>query len=128
MKNTTALLVIGIILLGGGILVFKNADSVSGDASVQGQPTTGEVQKIILRQEGYQYAPATITVQAGIPVELHADDTVRGCGRSVAIQGLGVSKYLPTADDALVFTPMKKGSFPIQCSMGMVRGTRLVVT
>lgn len=128
MKNTTVLVLIGIIIFGGGILVFKNNGPASVSAAITDIPTTGDTQKIILRQEGYQYVPATLTVKAGTPVELHADASVGGCGRSVAIPGLGVSKYLKTAADSLIFTPTKKGSFAIQCGMGMIRGSTLVVT
>ncbi|MEK6842395.1 MAG: cupredoxin domain-containing protein [Nanoarchaeota archaeon] len=125
-KKTTLYfaLVLILIVTAGYFLLGKNEISSSNQI-----PNTenGDVQKIVLGVKNLNYYPNTITVESGKPVRIYLDETVSGCLRSFAIREFGISKYLKTPQDSLVFTPTKKGTFGFSCSMGMGRGT-LVVT
>ncbi len=122
MKNTTTLLLIGLLLIVGGVLVFKNTGSVPG-AAITDIPTTGDAQRVTLSEKNSNYFPQTITVKAGSPVELTLDSSITGCLRSFTVRGLGVSGYARTPTEKITFIPSKKGTFPFSCSMGMGSGT-----
>ena len=126
MKNLSVLILIMILVSGAGALLVKGSIKAGmKDGTVVIDPS-GSVQRITLSQKNLNYYPQTVTVRAGNPVVLTLDNTVKGCLRAVSIPQLGVSKYLRAATDTLAFTPAQKGSFTIQCSMGMGRG-KLVV-
>ena len=123
MKNSTVLILIGILIVGGGVFVFANTKSPQVVDSAVG---SGNAQQITLSEKDFNYYPSTVTVQAGKPVAITLDNKVKGCLRSLAIPQLGLTKYLRTATDSLIFTPTQKGTYTIQCSMGMGFG-KLVV-
>jgi P-type Cu+ transporter len=121
MKNTTIFAIFVILLLGVGIFFFTEKGS---SAEVQSQK--GDVQKITLGMQNYNYYPNTINVKEGQPVEITLDSSVKGCYRSFTIRDLGVVKYSKTEQDTIKFTPNKKGTFRFACSMGMGYGTIVV--
>ena len=132
MKSTTIgiLLFLVIVFIGGYIVLGSaknNGNTVTGDV-IAGNPQVlqGEVQKVVLSEEGFNYYPSEVRVKANQPVSLSLDDKVKGCLRSVVIRELGLSKYLKTAVETLDFIPMQKGTLTLTCSMGM-GSTKLVV-
>ncbi len=113
-----ALVIILVIMYGG------KGVSVNGNTS--GGVVSGDVQKVILSYKNGNYYPQTITVKAGIPVQLSLDASVGGCYRSFTIRQLGVAKYLASSSDSVTFTPNEKGTYRFACSMGMGTGTLIV--
>ncbi|HSM17986.1 MAG TPA: cupredoxin domain-containing protein [Gemmatimonadales bacterium] len=74
------------------------------------------------------YAPSTVTVRRGLPVELefHRADS-DSCTEEVVLEDFGIRQYLPAYQTtAIQFTPTESGTFAFSCGMGMVHG-RLVV-
>lgn len=127
MKNTTLFftVLIMVFLLGGFILV-NSKDSVTGNVVQDANNLQGQTQKVVISQKDYNYYPSEIKVKSGIPVEISLDSSVQGCLRSFAIRDFGVSEYLKTPGDTLVFTPTKKGTFTFSCAMGMGYGKLIV--
>ena len=125
MKNTTLLIIAGLILIAGGIFIFTKSDASSQD--ITGNIIKNdEIQEITLSLKNYNYYPNTITVKEGIPVRISLDKSVTGCLRSFTIRDFGVAKNLRTPEDYVEFTPNKKGTFTFACSMGMGRGKLIV--
>ncbi len=128
MKNTT--MFIGILVMIGlaGAFIFAGGDKgVTGKVIAEDpQALPGEMQKVVISQKDFNYYPAEIKVRANQPVEIRLDKSVGGCLRSFTIKELGVSKYLKSENDKLVFTPTKKGTYSFACSMGMGYGKIVV--
>src|SRR3989344_3610484 len=120
MRNKTFLILIVAIILVGSFIFMRPSSLITGNDIVSGN---GEMQKVILSEKNLNYYPNTFTVEAGKPVELTLDNSVKGCLRSFIIRDLGVSKYAKALADKIIFTPTKKGSFTFTCSMGMGYGT-----
>jgi plastocyanin domain-containing protein len=126
MKNSNYLLGILIILLVfGGLIYFNSQESIDEGIKV-GENVQGETQKVVISEKNLNYYPNTITVKSGQPVSISLDSSVSGCLRSFTIKEFGVSKYLKTPEDEIIFTPTKTGTFTFACSMGMAYG-KLVV-
>lgn len=101
--------------------------SVSGNVvSESAQVAPGEMQRVILSQNGFNYRDAI--VESGKPILLSADNSVGGCLRSVVfnLEGRRYSKYLRTTEDTLELPALSKGIYSFSCSMGMGYG-RLIV-
>lgn len=128
MKNTTILLMIAVILVAGGIFVFRGTSAGITGNVVLDDPNTipGEVQRVVISEKDLNYYPQEIKVKVGQPVSISLDNKVAGCLRSFTIRDLGLQKYLKTPQETLDFTPTKKGTFNFACSMGMGYG-KLVV-
>ncbi len=121
---------LGIVFVGGYIVLGSaksNGNTITGNVVV-GNPELlqGEVQRVVLSQEGLNYDPSEVRVKVNQPVSISADEKVKGCLRSVVIRELGLSKYLKTAAETLDFIPEQKGIYTLTCSMGM-GSTKLVV-
>ena len=128
MKNTTILLAIAVlVVLAGGFIFTSGDEGITGNVVAQDpQVLQGETQRVVISQRDLNYYPSEIKVKAGKPVEISLDGSVGGCLRAFTIRDLGVSKYLKSVSDKLVFTPTKKGTYTFSCSMGMGYG-KLVV-
>lgn len=88
----------------------------------------GDMQDVLLRFENYEYVLSPSTLKAGVPVRMEVDlDSVYGCMKSVVIPVFNVRKTVSAGDNIITFTPDKKGTFNIACSMNMGRGTFTVV-
>lgn len=125
MKNTTLLVIILVILVIGGYFVFGK--SGNNNVPITGNVVpNGEVQKLVLSENGLNYYPQQVKVKANQLVSLSLDEKVKGCLRAITIRDLGVSKYLKTSKDSVEFLPTKKGVFTIACSMGMGLGKLIV--
>jgi len=125
MKNTTVLLLIGILIFVVGGFVFIKAKSVNIEGN-EGQIITGEMQQVVLSQDGYNYKDTI--AEAGRPLSISADSSVGGCLRSVVfnVKGKKYSKYLKSPQDTLQLPALSKGTYTFSCSMGMGYG-KLVV-
>lgn len=132
MKNTTIAIIIVLLIITAGILFFEKGQAISGNTVQNTGPNTnqnqnsGNVQKIVLSYENYNYYPQTITVKAGQPVSISLDSSIQGCLRYLVIPQLNLQKSLPTPSDTLDFTPTQKGAYRFQCGMGMGYGTLIV--
>jgi len=128
MKNSTMSLVILVMILVIGGFVFVNGKNVATANVISGggQVVQGQMQQVVLSQDGYNYKDAT--AQAGKPISLSADGSVGGCLRSVVfnVDSKKYSKYLRTPEDTLELPALSKGTYPFSCSMGMGYG-KLVV-
>jgi hypothetical protein len=128
MKNSTMVFVIIIMILVVGGFVFVNGKNgaTANVVSNSGQVIQGQMQQVVLSQEGYNYKD--VTAQAGKPISISADSSVGGCLRSVSfnIESKRYSKYLRTPEDNLELPALSKGIYSFACSMGMGYG-KLVV-
>ncbi len=128
MKNTTMLYIIGLmILIVGGFVFFNGDNKASAEiATTNGEVIKGQTQQVVLSQDGYNYKDGT--AEAGKSIILSADNSVRGCLRSVVfnVEGKKYSKYLRTPEDTLDLPALPKGTYSFSCTMGMGYG-KLVV-
>jgi plastocyanin domain-containing protein len=124
-KSTLYISGIILLILIGGFLFLKSGDSSTSENTLNGN-SNGEVQKVVIGMNNYNYYPNTIKVKAGIPVSISLDESVYGCFRDFTIREFGVRKYLKTPQDTVEFTPTKKGTYTFACSMGMGTGTLIV--
>ncbi|MBI5803263.1 hypothetical protein HY448_01090 [Candidatus Pacearchaeota archaeon] len=124
MKNTTIFFVVlAMILTIGGFVFLSGKDRVTSNSVPNaGQFINGEIQKVVLSKEGFNYKDAT--AQAGRPIALSADKSVVGCLRSVVVnaEGKRYSKYLQTPEDILELPALSKGTYTFSCTMGMGYG------
>lgn len=126
MKTTTFYIALTLILIvGAGFFLLANQSKNTLDSAIIGNGN-GNPQKVFLSVKNYNYYPNTIKVKVNQPVSITLDESVVGCYRSLVIRDFGISKYLKTPQDSLVFTPTKKGTFRFSCSMGMGTGTLIV--
>jgi uncharacterized protein len=74
------------------------------------------------------YQPEVLQVVEGIPVEWQIyGPEFMGCFDTLISRGLGIQTRLKTGDNVVRFTPTKVGKHVFSCSMGMSRGTMIVV-
>ncbi len=74
------------------------------------------------------YQPEVLQVVAGIPVEWEIyGPEFMGCFDTLISRGLGIQTRLKVGDNIVRFTPEKPGKYAFSCSMGMSRGTMIVV-
>ena len=124
MKNTTILVLIGIVLfLAGGFIFVKggNGNSViTGNVVAQDpQGLQGETQKVTLGMKNLNYYPKEVRVKKNVPVEITLDESVKGCLRSFAIRDIGVSGYAKTPNEKIIAKFTENGIHTATCSMGM---------
>ncbi len=124
MNNKTLLFGIIILLVVVGFIVFSNMDVTKPDS--QNPINLGNAQEVVLSQDGLNYKD--VYAEAGKPITISADSSVRGCLRSVAfnIEGKKYVKYLKSSSDTLMLPALEKGTYSFSCSMGMGFG-KLVV-
>ena len=125
-KSTLYIFAIIIIVLAVGLFMVKSGDSLNKEAIQDNLGNNGEIQKVVIGMNNYNYYPNIVKVKAGIPVSITLDKSVYGCFRDFTIREFGIHQYLKTPEDALEFTPTKKGSYTFACSMGMGTGTLIV--
>ena len=126
MKNTTAVIGIGAIVIIAAIFLFANSGSAT--VSENNLPPNENVQIVKLSVQGGSYVMSPSAVKKGIPVRFEADMTkLPGCSRSIVISAFNVRKTLSEGNNVIEFTPDKAGTFNIACSMNMYRGTFTVL-
>ena len=94
----------------------KNLNIVDGKQYIQMEVT-----------EYATYAPSTLTVQEGVPVEwqIYGADFM-GCANTLILPAFKVNSFIKPGMNTVRFTPTKSGRYTFSCSMGMVRGTMIV--
>jgi len=100
------------------------ATSISAEL-VHSHATHDDVQRARVAVTGSGYAPAAITLQAGVPAEIvFTRTTGSGCAAEVHIPELGVEKTALPKDEAVTvsFTPEEPGTYAFLCGMNMLRG------
>jgi len=132
--------VAGVLVLVIGLAQLQNAATllgISAPGAVSSQQQAFAADALILA-DGKQliqmevasgfYAPEVLQVVVGIPVEwqIYAPEFM-GCADTLISRDLGINTRLTPGENTILFTPTKAGSFTFSCSMGMVRGTMIVV-
>ena len=125
MEKSTLYLFGIILLIGIGTYFFLNNGETMNGNIIQ-EVNAGEIQKIVLSQNGYNYKDAV--AEAGKPISISADNSVGGCLRSVVftINGKKYSKYLQSSQDTLKLPALSAGTYSFTCSMGMGFGNLVV--
>ncbi len=101
--------------------------SAQGSRSGQGAfSAVPQGQIVMLGIDKTGYTPHEFTGEAGKPVTLRNDGTIKGCASFVVQPELGIRADF-TRSDSYTFTPAKKGRFTYTCSMGMYRGVVNVI-
>jgi hypothetical protein len=126
LNNGFTIFVIVFLVVGAGIFLIKDSNNKGNSVLNDAQEVQGQIQKVVLSQNGYNYKDAT--VEAGRPIEISADSSVTGCLRSVAfnLEGKRYTKYLQTPEDTLELPALSKGTYTYSCSMGMGYGKLIV--
>ncbi|OIO40499.1 hypothetical protein COT60_01705 [Candidatus Pacearchaeota archaeon CG09_land_8_20_14_0_10_30_9] len=124
MKNGFTIFMIVLLVFGLGSFLIR--DSGVSNKVDGGNFGSGEIQKVVLNQDRYNYKDAF--VEAGKPISLSADSSVTGCLRSVVfnLDGKRYVKYLKTPKDTLELPALSKGIYNFACSMGMGYGKLIV--
>ncbi len=124
MKSIYYIILTILIIVAAGFFMF-NGSATNGAGNVTND-NSGELQQVVLSQDGYNYQD--IIAEAGKPISLSADNSVGGCLRSVAftLDGKRYSKYLQTPKDTLELPALSEGTYSFSCSMGMGYGKLIV--
>ncbi len=113
-------LAVGVLVLIAVAGFFVFADSgASATGNVINTGNGGEAQSVVLSQAGSNYKD--VRAEAGSPIKISADSSVRGCLRSLVftIDGKRYSKYLKTPQEVLDLPALDEGTYTFSCSMGM---------
>ncbi|MEK6952595.1 MAG: hypothetical protein AABX29_06280 [Nanoarchaeota archaeon] len=128
MKDTKMLfIIVAIVLIVGGFIFVNGKNGTTANViSDGGQVIQGQMQQVVLSQDGYNYKDTV--AQAGKPITLSADGSVGGCLRSVVfnIDGKKYSKYLRAPDDTLELPALSRGTYSFSCAMGMGYGKLII--
>lgn len=91
-------------------------------------PLEDGVQVVRTVQDGAGYAPATVTVRAGVPVRWEVDSVAPGCASALHAPDMGLATVLlEPGVNVFEFTPRETGRLHYSCAMGMYRGVVDVV-
>ncbi len=130
----------GILVLVIGLSQLRNGAALLGVATPGAvtQAKLAVAQDALILADGKQiiqmeiasgfYAPDVLQVVEDIPVEwqIYAPQFM-GCADTLVSRGLGITTRLKPGDNTIAFTPTEPGKHTFSCSMGMVRGTMVVV-
>ncbi len=128
-QTVFVMLSILLIVLGGFFFIHRGGSSTGSTITggSVGVPTVEDnIQRITLGVQDGNYAPSTIRVLAGLPVEITLDKSASGCYQSFVIRDLDVAQYSKSPGDRITFTPQATGSYKFSCGMGMGYGTLVV--
>ncbi|MDP2628300.1 MAG: cupredoxin domain-containing protein [Nanoarchaeota archaeon] len=115
------------IILTFALIVFAGFFLIKGEKATTNN-VSGDVQIVKLWTEGANYVLNPSEFKKDIPVRIEADvSRTPGCSRSIVIPAFNVRKVVGVGDNVIEFTPTKKGTFNIACSMNMYQGTFKVV-
>ncbi len=116
-------------MMGGGMM---SCPMMGGTMGAAAKPTQAVQEKKLQRAEitvdAQGFTPATISAQAGKPLELtftrKSDDT---CATEIVVPDYKIKVALPLNKPVKVkFTPRKSGNISFACGMDMVRGQVVV--
>ncbi len=132
--------VAGVLVLVIGLSQLFNGMTLLGVHSLT-NPTTGQIarasdeltlvdgRQIIQMEIGSGvYEPDVLQVVEDIPVEWDIwGPKFMGCAQTLVSPGLGINVYLKPGNNVVTFTPPQPGRYVFSCSMGMIRGTMIVL-
>ncbi|MFA6475679.1 MAG: sulfite exporter TauE/SafE family protein [Patescibacteria group bacterium] len=109
---------------------FSFSSNTTASASTADVNIVGGKQVVNMAVDGISYAPASITLKQGVPVEWHIDGSnASGCAQTIMIPSLNITKQLSAGtDNVITFTPTTTGKIGFSCPMGMARGSFTVVS
>lgn len=123
-------LILGLYNLNNGLNLagFSIQSAAASDPTAQVDVVGGK-QVINMAVNGLKYAPASFTIQKGVPVEWHIDGSkAAGCARVITIPSMNITQYLSATEETVItFTPTSTGNLPFTCTMGMTSGRFTVV-
>ncbi len=127
---------VGVLVVALGFTNMTNAATLLGfsgfRAADDAVPVTVALidgkQVVPMEVTAFGYAPNVITVKKNIPVDwqIYGGDQL-GCASTLVLNAFRVNAAIRPGENRVAFTPTKTGTFPFSCSMGMVRGTMVVV-
>ena len=121
---------LGIANVGNGatLLGWQGFSFASASTTVAAPVLIDGKQLVTMEASAFGYNPDVITVRKGYPVdwEIYGGRNL-GCASSLILNAFNVKSTIRPGENTIAFTPTKTGSFPFSCSMGMVRGTMIVV-
>ncbi len=131
---------IGIFVVAVGFSNFAGAATLLNSGSSEVSVETARVKAPAVRIENgeqviqmevtssLEYAPDTLYVQVGTPVRWDIYGSNRmGCASSLVLREFGVRTSLRPGFNSVRFVPSRPGTFRFTCSMGMTRGTMVVL-
>jgi plastocyanin domain-containing protein len=107
------LIIIVLLVVGAGFLIKGN---VAGNVILE-----NDVQHVVISMKNWVYSPMIIEVEAGNPVSITLDNSVRGCFRDLVIPELNIRKNFRTSKDTLIVN-FEPGEYTYACSMFMGQG------
>jgi len=139
LKRVTSIAGILVIVLGmsnivnGATLMGFSPSFPSSTKTIQEAPIVAPVVdgKQTIQMEitsELEYSPNVLTVKKGIPVEWQIfGGKFLGCADTLVSSALKINTHLKPGMNIVKFTPTKAGKFTFSCSMGMFRGTMIVI-
>ncbi len=121
---------LGIANIGNGatLLGWQGFSFASASTTVAAPVLIDGKQLVTMEASAFGYNPDVITVRKGYPVdwEIYGGKNL-GCASTLIMNAFNVTSTIRPGENRIAFTPTKTGTFPFSCSMGMVRGTMVVV-
>ncbi|MFH1047129.1 MAG: sulfite exporter TauE/SafE family protein [Patescibacteria group bacterium] len=129
--------VVGIFIIAVGYANIVGATILLDSGNSKVTPPVTEVEYVtdngeqVIQMEitdRLEYAPDTLYVREGVPVrwEIFGDEFM-GCASSLVLREFGVSEFLSPGFNVVCFTPSRAGTYRFTCSMGMTKGTMIVI-
>ena len=139
-RRATVLRVVGVLILGFALLNVSGALTLlglgagasvaaagAGTASANVTVANG-VQTVRMTQAVDGYQPADTVVYAGIPTRWLIEGTSRfSCSSALRVADLGVKVNLVEGTNVVELPPLRSGTVPFTCVMGMYSGTLEVI-
>lgn len=115
----------------GAPFLWPSFESRSTRATVEQDPNVaydGSSQTIRMSAGLGGYTPSRVTIRAGLPTTWIIDGTnAQGCQSIFQAPQLGLKTFLEKGENKLTFTAPRPGTYGFSCSMGMYRGSIVVV-
>ena len=125
MKNSTIVIAVAILLVGGFLISQRNnpSEAIATGTGSSNVSMENSQQIVTITAKG-GYSPQVSTVQAGVPTVIRFDTNgTFDCSAGIRIPSLGISKSLPSNGVTDVSVGSLSAGDRIQgtCSMGMYR-------
>lgn len=128
------ILVAGVVVILLGVANIQSGWALTGNArgklantdsttAVSQDPNVSIVngrQVVKMKVVGYEYQPATFTIQAGVPVDWQIDGSrAAGCARVITLPAARLVRQLSSGVTTISFTADQAGWLSFSCTMGM---------